>query len=91
MMMIWTFLKHNNLLPYIAIIGMGFWIYILWESNIQKDIQLEQEKVDRKSLTEAFAIQADYANRTIETLGRIQKEQYKEGKHVEILYYSNPE
>ena len=88
MLSAWTFLKHNNLLPYAAIIAMGILIYFLWYSNIEKDFKLAQEEANREALQEAFAVQAMYANEAIEKMQSIQAEKWKEGYHVEILDYT---
>lgn len=88
MLSIWTFLKHNNLLPYVAIGGMAFVIYLLWQSNMQKDFALAQEEANREALQEAFAIQAMYANEAIEKIQSIQNQKWKEGTHVEVLDYT---
>lgn len=87
MLSIWTFLKHNNLIPYVAIVGMGFVIYLLWHSNIQKDLALAQEEANREALQQAFAVQAMYANEAIEKIQSIQNQKWKEGYHVEVLNY----
>jgi len=88
MLPVWIFLKHNNLLPYVAIGAMAFVIYLLWQSNIKKDFELAQEEANREALQEAFAIQAMYANEAIEKIQSIQNQKWEEGYHVEVLDYT---
>lgn len=85
---IWKHITTNNLIPYLAIIGMGFIIYFLWQSNIKKDLEIEQQKANVESLTEAFAIQSAYSNEQNDKMQKAMNSKFKEGMYRETLTYT---
>jgi len=85
---VWVFLKHNNLLPYIAMGVMGYVIYILWAGNIEKDLQLEQAKVNFETMQDAWNTKTLYHDEMLKQIQNTLNERWKEGRHVEILTYT---
>jgi len=76
---LWRHLATNNLIPYVAIIGMAVIIYFLWQSNIKKDIALEQSEVNFESFKEAFATQAKYVNARTDAIEKACTEKFVVG------------
>ena len=85
---LWRHITTNNLVPYVAIVGMAIVMYFLWQSNIKKDIALQQSEANFESFKEAFATQAKYVNARTDAIEKAVNEKFSLGVKVETLTYT---
>ena len=80
------FLKQNNLLPYIAIVIMGYFMYQLIQSNVAKDLEIANEKAEKELMNKNIGTIQNYTMLRIDALEKINKTEWKEGKHEVTLF-----
>ncbi len=71
---------NNNVVPYLVMIVMGFMIYILWQANEAKDIEIAKANKYAKQNEFNMGVVQQYNEQRFDELAQIKMSKWKKGK-----------
>lgn len=86
--MVWHFLVKNNLIPYIVIGVLGFFVYTQHNSLIAKDIALAAANASAELANENMGFIVGYTESRFEKLAALKKDEWRKGKHEKTITYT---
>jgi hypothetical protein len=82
------FLVKNNLLPYIAMIIMGYFMFDFWEKSIVAKQEAANAKASSHLANENIGTVTGYFEERLDKIEKLKSEEWREGKHEKIIYYN---
>jgi len=83
-----SFFTKNNLLPYVAIVIMAYFLYLQYTAGIKKDIEIQNAKISAEQANINMNYIVGYTESKFNKLENLKSDTWEEGKHEKIISYN---